>query len=99
MWADAMRHLAVGWEIVVALGLGYLLGWALDRWLHTSPWLKIVGLLLGGGAAVMALVRVARQYREEVGPDDPLPPGAENQPAPRGPRRHRRRPPDGGREQ
>ena len=97
MWADALRHLAVGWEIVIALGLGYLLGWWLDRTLHTSPWLKIAGLLLGLAAGVKTLVRVIREYREEVGPDDPLPPGAENQPAPRPRhRRRRRRPTDGG---
>jgi len=90
MWSDALRHVAIGWEIVVALALGYGLGWWLDRLLHTSPWLKIVGTLLGLAAGVKALVRVARQYRAEVGPDDPdappLPPLRQ-----RRPRRHRRR--------
>ena len=47
MWREALRNVAVGWEIVIAIGIGYGLGWGLDRWLHTSPYLKIVGTLLG----------------------------------------------------
>jgi F0F1-type ATP synthase assembly protein I len=87
MWSDALRHLAIGWEIVVALALGYVLGWWLDRLLHTSPWLKIVGTALGLAAGVRALMRVVREYRAEVGPDDP-----DARPLPRLPRRrHRRR--------
>jgi F0F1-type ATP synthase assembly protein I len=87
MWADALRHLAIGWEIIVALGLGYLVGWWLDRSLHTSPYLKIVGVVLGATAGVKALMRVIRDYRQEVGPDDPVDPNA---PPPRRPERHAR---------
>jgi hypothetical protein len=99
MWSDAMRHVALGWEIIIALALGWLLGWWLDRTLHTRPWLQIAGALLGLAAGVKALVQVVRDYRREVGPDDPLPPGAENLPAPALPhrrRRHRRHEPGGG---
>jgi F0F1-type ATP synthase assembly protein I len=89
MWRDALRNIAIGWEIVVALGVGYLLGWALDRWLHTSPYLKIVGLVLGVAAAIKALVRVVREYRQSVGPDDPVDENAPPRPAMQR-RRHRR---------
>jgi len=39
----------------VGLGLGLLL----DRWLHTSPWFLLIGLLLGilsGGYSVVRMV-------------------------------------------
>jgi len=88
MWRDALRNIAVGWEIVVALGLGYLLGWALDRWLHTSPYLKIAGLLLGAAAAVRGLVRVVKEYRKSVGPDEPADENAPPRPAWQRRRRH-----------
>jgi F0F1-type ATP synthase assembly protein I len=90
MWREALRHVAVGWEIVIALGIGYLGGWALDRWLHTGPYLSIVGALFGVAAAVRTLVRVVKDYRRAVGPDDPA---DENRPpkpawAPRRKKRH-----------
>jgi len=71
MWREALRHVAVGWEVVIAIGIGYLAGWGLDRWLHTAPYLSIVGALFGVAAAVKTLVRVVKDYRRAVGPDDP----------------------------
>ena len=38
--------------------VGWLLGVALDRWLHTT-WLYIVGLLLGIVAGFVELIRTA----------------------------------------
>lgn len=81
MWREALRHVAVGWEIVIAIGIGYGMGWLLDRWLHTSPYLKIVGALLGLAAAVKTLVRVVKEYRRAVGPDDPADENAPPKPA------------------
>jgi F0F1-type ATP synthase assembly protein I len=37
---------------------GWLLGSALDRWLHTS-WISIVGLFLGIAAGMIELIRTA----------------------------------------
>jgi ATP synthase protein I len=91
MWRDALRHAGVGWEIVVALVVGYLLGWWFDRTLGTSPVLKIVGVLLGLGAGVLALLRVIGEYRREVGPDEPADENAPPLPLRRR-RHHRRRP-------
>jgi len=36
--------------------VGWLLGSALDRWLHSS-WISIVGLLLGSAAGMIELIR------------------------------------------
>lgn len=46
---------------------GWLLGDLLDRWWGTSPWMGLVGLLLGTGAAFWETVRIVeRAWGEEV---------------------------------
>ncbi|HEY7783122.1 MAG TPA: AtpZ/AtpI family protein [Pyrinomonadaceae bacterium] len=34
------------------------LGWLLDRWLGTDPWLMVVGLILGAAAGFYEFVRL-----------------------------------------
>ena len=60
----AMR-LAV--EMVAGVAVGVGIGWALDRWLGTAPWLMVVFLLLGGAAGVMNAYRAARGLDQTVG--------------------------------
>jgi ATP synthase protein I len=51
------------WEAVIALGLGMLLGYYLDRWLGTHPWLffTLLGLgLITGFQRLWALTRSAK---------------------------------------
>ncbi|HZH90151.1 MAG TPA: AtpZ/AtpI family protein [Pyrinomonadaceae bacterium] len=35
-----------------------LVGWALDRWLGTSPWLIVAGILVGTVAGFMQFIRL-----------------------------------------
>jgi ATP synthase protein I len=35
-----------------------LVGWALDRWLETSPWLIVAGILVGTVAGFMQFIRL-----------------------------------------
>ena len=44
-------------EIVVALVLSTGLGWVLDRWFGTTPWLMVVFLFLGAAAGINNAVR------------------------------------------
>lgn len=46
-------------EFAVAVGLGALAGWGLDKWLDTAPWLLIVGVFVGFALGLFLLVRVA----------------------------------------
>lgn len=48
----------VGVELLSALLVGVGLGWALDHWLHTSPLLLVVGMLLGGAAGIANVWRL-----------------------------------------
>jgi F0F1-type ATP synthase assembly protein I len=92
MWREALRYVAVGWEIVLCLGIGYGIGWALDRWLHTSPIMQIAFTLLGVGAAVKTLIRIVREYRRAIGPDDEFDENAPPKPAWQRRRKQRRDP-------
>jgi len=61
---DTMRQSATAMElpftIVGAIVLAGFLGYLADKWLHTSPWLMILGGALG---FVSSLVDIARRYR------------------------------------
>ncbi len=41
-------------SVVIFLGLG----WFLDRWLGTSPWLLVAGIVLGAGLGLYEFVRI-----------------------------------------
>lgn len=49
--------LAVGTVLVACVVLGYLLGSYLDTKLGTSPWLTMIGVLLGSAAGFVQLFR------------------------------------------
>jgi ATP synthase protein I len=55
-------------ELVVGVVVGGGMGWALDRWLGTAPWLLILFLLLGFAAGMSNVVRTARKMQAQVEP-------------------------------
>jgi len=66
MWRIAGSTGAVGFEVAVAIAIGYFGGHWLDGKLRTGPWLTIIGFVAGVGAAIKALVRVTRDYRKKI---------------------------------
>jgi ATP synthase protein I len=48
----------VGVELVATTVVGTGLGYGLDRWLGTGPWLMIVGVFLGAAAGFLAIYRL-----------------------------------------
>jgi ATP synthase protein I len=57
---------AVGFALVVAVVIGTALGYALDRWLGTSPWFFLAGFAVGVIAGVRSVFRtVASVSRRE----------------------------------
>ncbi len=71
--------LQVAFELVGALGVAVLLGWALDRWLGTAPLLLVMFFFLGAAAGGLNVYRRAQQLLGEVTdqeePDDAAGPG------------------------
>ena len=47
----------VGMELVVATMVGVFLGYLLDRYLGTKPWLMVVGLVIGAIAGFLSVYR------------------------------------------
>jgi ATP synthase protein I len=64
--AESMRTLgalsSVGLSFVLAIVLGAWLGWLLDRWLGTSPWLFFVFFLIGLAAGVLNVYRTVGRF-------------------------------------
>lgn len=51
------RAVRLGSEFIAAILVGTAMGYMLDLWLGTSPWLMLVMLLVGFGAGVLTVVR------------------------------------------
>lgn len=70
----------MGLHLVSGTLVGAVLGWFLDKWLGTNPWLFLTMLVLGIVAGFMNVYRDAKHLmdsekreREEHGRDDPKP--------------------------
>ena len=57
----------IGLELVVAVVVGTTIGWALDAWLGTRPWLAIVFFFLGVGAGMVNVWRAVMGMGMAVG--------------------------------
>jgi len=60
----AMR---IGVELVAALIIGVAIGYFLDRWLGTKPWLMLLFFILGAVAGFMRVYRAATGLGQTVG--------------------------------
>jgi len=60
---------SLGMTLPSAIIVGLFLGYWLDKWLGTAPWMLVVWTLLGVASGLISLVRgIARYSRDE---DDP----------------------------
>lgn len=55
-WVQVGRYSQLALMLPAGTVAGWLLGSALDRWLHTS-WISVVGLFLGIAAGMIELIR------------------------------------------
>ncbi len=68
------RGNAIGKRIRPSTGLnagvevGGFIGWALDAWLGTKPFLRVAFLVLGAAAGILNVVRAAKAMQEQAGP-------------------------------
>ncbi len=52
-------------ELLAGVVAGFLGGWALDRWLGTSPWFVLILTPMGMAAGILNVVRAARSAEGE----------------------------------
>jgi ATP synthase protein I len=60
---------SIGMTMVAATMIGFGAGYYADRWLGTSPWLMLVGLLLGIAAGFVNLFRSVKAAERKL--DEP----------------------------
>jgi ATP synthase protein I len=60
--------LRLGVELVAGVAVGGFIGWALDRWLGTAPFLMVVFLALGAAAGILNVIRTAKAMQAKAAP-------------------------------
>jgi ATP synthase protein I len=48
---------AAAFSLFASVLAGIIVGWLLDRWLGTSPWLLVTGIVLGAAAGFYEFIR------------------------------------------
>ena len=55
----------LGTELVAAVTVGTIIGFILDTWFGTKPWLIIIFFFLGAAAGMLNVIRTANRMQKE----------------------------------
>ena len=55
----------LGTELVAAVVVGTIIGFILDSWFDTKPWLIIIFFFLGTAAGILNVIRAANRMQKE----------------------------------
>jgi ATP synthase protein I len=55
----------LGTELVAAVAVGTIIGFILDTWFDTKPWLMIIFFFLGSAAGMLNVIRTANRMQKE----------------------------------
>ena len=55
----------LGTELVAAVAVGTIIGFILDSWFGTKPWLIIIFFFLGAAAGILNVIRAANKMQKE----------------------------------
>ena len=55
----------LGTELVAAVAVGTIIGFILDNWFDTKPWLIIIFFFLGAAAGMLNVIRAAGRMQKE----------------------------------
>ena len=55
----------LGTELVAAVAVGTIIGFILDNWFGTKPWLIIVFFFLGAIAGMLNVIKAAKKMQKE----------------------------------
>ena len=55
----------LGTELVAAVAVGTIIGFILDSWFGTKPWLIIIFFFLGAAAGMLNVIRTANRMQKE----------------------------------
>jgi ATP synthase protein I len=57
--------LSLGLLLPSSIAVGLLMGYFLDKWLGTGPWLLLVFSLLGAASGLISLIRAIMKYNKD----------------------------------
>mgnify|MGYP006100939745 CR=1 FL=1 len=55
----------LGTELVASVAVGTIIGFILDTWFDTKPWLIIIFFFLGAAAGMLNVIRTANRMQKE----------------------------------
>ena len=55
----------LGTELVAAVAVGTIIGFILDSWFDTKPWLIIIFFFLGSAAGMLNVIRTANKMQKK----------------------------------
>ena len=55
----------LGTELVAAVAVGTIIGFILDSWFGTKPWLIIIFFFLGAAAGMLNVIRAANKMQKD----------------------------------
>jgi ATP synthase protein I len=53
-------------DLVAGVAVGVFIGWLLDRWLGTTPWLLLLFFILGAAGGITNVLRTAQQIEAKA---------------------------------
>jgi len=60
------KYSALGLELAISVVLGLAIGYYLDKWLGTGPWMTVVWIGIGFAAGVRSLYRAALRSGKDL---------------------------------
>ena len=55
----------LGTELVAAVSVGTIIGFILDSWFDTKPWLIVIFFFLGAAAGMLNVIRAANKMQKD----------------------------------
>ena len=55
----------LGTELVAAVAVGTIIGFILDSWFDTKPWLIVIFFFLGAAAGMLNVIRAANKMQKD----------------------------------
>ena len=55
----------LGTELVASVAVGTIIGFILDTWFDTKPWLMIIFFFIGSAAGMLNVIKVAKEMQKE----------------------------------